>query len=267
MFARFASRLPGVGAVALAVTAIGFSDTGSAALVAVTQRDSTETLTFADQTAFSDALVSTSTLLSLSGNVGDSRTFGYIVPHGSSFGASVGQNYSLSAPSIAAGTPNDTVTFTVTALNGSPDTLNLSGTLGVNIAPSGADVELNTGASGGYSYLEGKYNPLANQTVGSPFNFTLVINGNYAAVGTTTGSHTLLAISPAWTIDQNFVFNGIDTVFSAHIASYATTNQIGLDYQLFGAAVAAPVPEPGTFAMVAAGLLLTLCAARRSLSA
>ena len=132
--------------------------------------------------------------------------------------------------------PNDTYPVNVTA-TGAPSLgiLTLSSNLGVNAAPPGAIVTLNSGTSSGYNYLEEFYSPTANQTSGATFSYTLDIAGNYSGSGVGSGMHQLESLNPNWTVTQDFVFNGTDTVFSATIANYQpSVDQINLDYRIYG---------------------------------
>ena len=222
-----------------------FSGTAHSAIIAVTQRDSTQFLSFADQSAFTDASQQTTTVLSLSGNTGDTLTQNYTIPHGeTNFTVqSSTPAFSVSAPIYTAGNPNDNQFFTITANNNAAiGNVTVNQNLGVNVAPVGAINSLSSGVTGGYNYLDEFYNPTANQTIGSPFSYTAIINGNYSAQGITPGGHQLININNGWTIDQNFVFDGTNTLFSAHIAPYALANQINLEYRLFGAPTSVPVP-------------------------
>lgn len=226
------------------------------AAIVVTERDTLQSVNFADISAFSDALASTATTLQLSGALPDTRTFGFTVATGvTNFQAvSNSPDFTVSAPTLTVGSPNSSEAVTVSATSPSlaSGSVTLSEDLGVNVALSGAITSLSTGISGlGYNYLDEVYNPTANQSAGAPFNFTLKIKGDYSAVGDSTGDHQLISFNGAWTIDQNFVFDGTNTVFSAHISPYSTSQQIGLEYRLFGATA---VPEPEPYALLGLGL-------------
>jgi hypothetical protein len=239
-----------------------FSSAAYSAQIAVTQRDSTETLSFADASAFSDASQHTTTALTVFGNQGDTRNFGYTIPHGETgFQVTSTPDFSISNPVYIPGTPNDTQAFTVTANNNpSSGALTVNQDLAVNVAPAGAINSLSSGVSGGYNYLDEIYNPTANQVTGGTFNFTAIINGNYSASGTTTGSHQLISINNFWTIGQNFTFDGTNTIFTASISNYdPAANQINLEYKIFGASTAlTAVPVPAAvwlFGSALAGFL------------
>jgi hypothetical protein len=226
-----------------------YSSTAYSAQIVVSQRDSTETLSFADTSAFSDASQHTTTALTLWGNAGDTRYFGYTIPHGeTNFQVtSSSADFSVSPLAFTAGNPNDTQAFTITALNApSSGLVTVNQDLAANVAPAGAINSLSSGVSGGYNYLDEIYNPTANQVAGGTFNFTAIINGNYSASGTTTGSHQLIGINSFWTIGQNFTFDGTNTIFTASISNYdPAANQINLEYKIFGASTAmTAVPVP-----------------------
>lgn len=80
------------------------------------------------------------------------------------------------------------------------------------------------------------------------FTLDVKINGNWSQMGTAAGQTEFVAISPNWTIDKNFVYNGSYTEFIAHKQPYNSDNP-NLDFILHSSAAA--VPEPGVYAMLA----------------
>lgn len=246
--------------------ALCLSHNADAASISVVQRTSTQTVSFADTAAFTDASVAGVTDLQLSAaTAGDTLALGYTVPHGATgFNvSSLSPDFNVSAPVLSIGSPNDTQSFTVTAVNSpSNGPVEISSNLALNAAPSGADATLSAGIDGGYYFLEGTYDPTARQTTNASFFYELILDGNYSGVGNSTGDHQILSLNSGWTVDTNFVFDGTHTIFMAHKNAYAPqTDQINFSYQIFGAAV--PVPLPPSFLVLCSGLM-GLTALRRS---
>lgn len=73
---------------------------------------------------------------------------------------------------------------------------------------------------------------------GNQYHYHLKLPGNWSQVGTGTGQHTF-TYNPAWTIDNNFTFDGTNTNFNAHINAYVNdgAHNIDLDLNLYGAPV------------------------------
>jgi hypothetical protein len=245
-----------VAVLALAAVAVAVFAHPADAAIAVTQRDSILTLSFADQNAFSDASLGTRTTLGLFGGAPDTRNFGWITPTGTSNFQVVSNtlDFGVSAPVLVPGSPNSIENFTVGANAALPTagSIVVSGDLAVNVALSGADSSISTGIANNHRYLDEIYDPVANQAIGAPFSVTVLIPGDYSQAGTATGNHQLLSLGAAWTIDKNFVYNGTNTTFAAHIDNYqgSAVTPVNLEYQIFGA----PVPEPSTYALLLAGL-------------
>ena len=97
---------------------------------------------------------------------------------------------------------------------------------------------------GGSYVLEEQFTSAGGVNNGFPYTWQMKILGNWSTVGTNPGDHELLGFnSTDWQIDTDFVFDGTNTVFSAHaIDGYTLGNNIDLDFQLYGAAV--PLPPP-----------------------
>jgi len=224
-----------------------------AATISIGGRNSTQTVSFSDSAAFSDGALSGKNDFAISGNSGNTLSLGYTEPHGATgFSASATGPFSVVVGSPTIASPNDTYPINVTATaSPSAGTLTIQSHLGVNVAPPGAIETLNTGVSGGYHSLDEFFNPVANQTAGSPFALTIDILGNYATVGTTTGDHQLISLNSGWTVTSNFLFDGTYTVFSAHKDNYnPTTDRIDLEYQIY----ASPVPLPAAAWLLLSGL-------------
>jgi len=87
---------------------------------------------------------------------------------------------------------------------------------------------------------------------GFPYTWQMTIPGNWSNAGQSQGDHDLLAFNSAyWTIDQNFVFNGTNTIFQAQATGGYQGQNINLDFQLYGA----PVPVPPSLVLLGSGLL------------
>ena len=240
-------------ATLLGLGAIAASSGSWAATIVIGSRDSTQTVSFSDTSAFSDAAISGTTVFGIFGNSGDMLNLGYLEPHGATgVSTSVSGPFTVFASAPTIGSPNDTYPISVTA-TGSPSigNLTISSNLGVNVAPVGAINTLNTGISSGYNYLEQIYNPVANQDTGNPFSVTFDIAGNYSGIGVGSGMHQVLSLNSNWTVTQNFVFNGTDTVFAANINDYQPSlDQIDLEYKIYGS----PVPLPAAVWLMLSGL-------------
>jgi hypothetical protein len=228
----------------------------TAATIGITSRDTLLTLSFADQSAFSDASLASKTTLGLIGVAGDTRNFGWLVPTGTTnFSVQTSEpDFSVSSgPTLNAGSPNSTYGFVVAA-NANPfpvpGTLTVTSNLGVNVAPAGAISSISTGANNSFLYLDQYYNPEGNQSVGAPFSVTVRIPGDYSAAT----KHELLSLGAAWTTGSNFVYDSGNnvTIFSASIQNYQgqSSTPLNLEYRIYGA----PVPEPATVWLLAAGV-------------
>jgi hypothetical protein len=246
---------------ALLAAAVVAASTSAHAALSFVSRTTSQTLVFSDNNAFSDAVGTTATTLGLTGPAGDTVTLNYLVPVGlSSFSVvSNTPDFSVNAPTLLlTGPPNNRQNFTVTNVSAFPaaGSITVAEQLGVNVTPPGAVNSFATGTAGGFHFLDEVYSPLAQQSNGNPFSFSVSIKGNYAASGTSTGQHQLISFdSTFWTIDQNFVFDGTNTVFAAHINPYVdfATTPINLEYRIFGAAVS-PVPLPPSLWLMMGGL-------------
>ena len=251
---------------ALALSIAAAPHGARAAAIVISGRTTTQTISFSDTSAFSDASLHNSSALAISGNTGDTYQ-NWTIPDGATaFSASASGPFSVTSPVLIPGTPNNTESFTVTALaTPSSGTLTLAGSLGVNVAPSGAETILSTGIAGGYNFLDVIFNPTAKQSDGSPFTFTASIPGNYSGMEVGTGGHKLVSLNSNWTITSNFVFSGGNTIFSATINNYEyPTDQLGLEYQIYGASVPASTDGPlPPWALGALGAGLVGIASRR----
>ncbi len=238
---------------------------GARAAIVLGARTTTETVSFSDTVAFSDASVHNNSALAISGNAGDSTSITWKVPVGATgFTVAVSGQFSVSDLVITSGTPNDTATFTVTANATSSGTLTLAGTVPVNMEPSGADTTVSTVFAGGYNLLDVTFNPIASQSDGSSFTFTAEIPGNYSGTRVGPGNHNLVSLNSNWTITSNFVFSNGNTIFTATINPYEqASDQIGLEYQIYGATAPSTDGPLPLWAMGALGAGLVGIASRR----
>lgn len=100
-------------------------------------------------------------------------------------------------------------------------------------------------------------------SAGNPFIYEIVLPGDWSQSGAATGGHTLESINPLWSVEQNFVYDGSNTLFRARIDSYVNdgTHNLDLSYSLYGVAA---VPEPAAAILMLAGFALVLGVGRRS---
>jgi hypothetical protein len=256
----------GAALILMSGLAVASMPSAHASPVVFTGRTTTQTLSFADTSGFSDAGVATTTHLGVSGALGDTVTLNYLIPAGAT-GFSVGSlspDFAVTAPVYTANSPNGTQTFTISgnAPSGAVGTIQLHESLSVGAAPSGALNTLSTGTLGGVNYLDETYNPVANQTVGHPFTYTVILPGDYSASGTAAGDHELISLGAAWSIGQSWVFNGSTTTFSVTIPDYqgVGVTPLNLEYQIYGAT---PVPLPAGSWLMVSGLGLLAAVVRR----
>lgn len=92
------------------------------------------------------------------------------------------------------------------------------------------------------------------------FTVDVLINGNWSNQGTGANQTEFIGLNPLWTIDKNFVFNGVNTEFLAHANPYNGNNP-ALDFVLHGSA--AVVPEPGALALFGSLSLTALAFLKR----
>ncbi len=255
---------------ALALSIVAAPHGARGASIVFNTRATIQTLSFSDTSAFSDASLQNHSEILISGNAGDSYTFNWQIPDGatgfSATATSTAGAFSVSSPVFTSGTPNDTEEFTLIALDpSSSGTLTIVGSLGVNVAPSGGDTTLSTEVSGSYNFLDVTFNPVAKEGDGNAFDFTAKIPGDYSGTGIGTGGHRLISLNSNWTISQPWVYNGKYTIFTATINDYQhATDQIGLEYQIYGAPVSASTDGPiPLWALGALGAGLVGIASRR----
>src|SRR5262249_17945863 len=95
-----------------AALAAGIVCSAQAGTISIGNRNSSQTLSFADTAIFSDAAVSGTTVFNIAGNMGDTYSFGYLEPHGATgFSATASSDFSVTAPVFTSGIPNDTQSF------------------------------------------------------------------------------------------------------------------------------------------------------------
>ena len=92
------------------------------------------------------------------------------------------------------------------------------------------------------------------------FTLDVLINGDWSNQGTGPLQTEFVGLNPAWTTDTNFVFNGTNTEFRAHISPYNSQDP-GLDFILHGTAVV--TPEPSILAFFATSALTGAAFLRR----
>ena len=99
----------------------------------------------------------------------------------------------------------------------------------------------------------------------SIYELEVTINGDWTHWGTGAGEilGTALNFAGGWTYDWPPNFDGNETVIHFHNTNYDGTNGPGLAFSLFGFP-ASEVPEPGTMALIGAGLAAVF--ARRQLT-
>ena len=150
------------------------------------------------------------------------------------------------------------ITTTATSATGTLTALTtLTGQTGSTVLvtdwPAASGNPITVGVVGGSYVLEEQFTSAGGVNNGFPYTWQMKILGNWSTVGTNPGDHELLGFnSTDWQIDTDFVFDGTNTVFSAHaIDGYTLGNNIDLDFQLYGAAV----PLPPTVWLFGSGLL------------
>ena len=92
------------------------------------------------------------------------------------------------------------------------------------------------------------------------YTLDVLINGDWSNQGTGPLQTKFIGINPAWTIDTDFVFNGTNTEFRAHVSPYNSQDP-NLDFILHG--TAAVTPEPSTLAFLACSALTGAAFLRR----
>ena len=140
------------------------------------------------------------------------------------------------------------LTANITALTG------LQGTTKINIITSNFGYEV--GISEGYYYLQYTLSIDGGSSIVSPCSYQVALPGNWSVSGTSPGTHQLLYLNPFWTMDTDFTFDGINTIFKAHIDQYYDdgNHQSDLNFIIYGSAV----PIPGALWLLGSGFLILI---------
>jgi PEP-CTERM motif len=95
---------------------------------------------------------------------------------------------------------------------------------------------------------------------GGIFTSTVVIKGDWSAVGV-TGGHVLVGFNPAYSATSNFVYDNISdtTRIGVQTTNFVNGSNPSIDFFLLGGAV----PEPSSWALLITGFGLTGAAMRR----
>jgi hypothetical protein len=223
---------------------IGLSQS-QAALIHVSN-EATRTLSFANASNFSGTQSHVNEVRTMSaGAAGDifNNTYNFVGPASN---VTVTGDSHIQVSNVVVSPTN--VSLRATSIDGQTGTYTIDYDIAAN-----AGAGLTTSINGSKYVLD----YISNRGLGanlSPYSLTFVLQGDWSGVGSNTGNHQLISINPLWTIDQNFIFSGGVTTFSAHIDNFiggSTTQTPQVNFRLIGAAV----PEPASLALLGFGLV------------
>jgi hypothetical protein len=189
--------------------------------------------------------------LQFHGNVGDSGVFGVVgFPPGYTISVTSGSGIAISnlTPADASGV----IRYTATVIGPSDQTVRQawSFTGGVVVDP----------ATGPLATLEFNRSHSGFLRTGGSFVYSIDIGGDWSAAGVAPQHHVLRGFTPAFTVVDDFVYDSVAgrTRFSMRDTTWDNTS-VNLDFVLYGA----PVPEPASAVLLAAGLGWMLMRRRR----
>jgi hypothetical protein len=112
-------------------------------------------------------------------------------------------------------------------------------------------------SSNGLRTLEFIGNNTGFLKAGGIFDYSVTLPGNWSVHGTATGDSELLALNPEFTVTKDFLFDPLSNTTTLEVLDthYDLIHpNVGLDFIVFGSAVASPVSEPLPSALQLAGL-------------
>ena len=227
-------------------------------------RLTTNLLTFDDLT-FSNALDRATTTSQISGNVGDSGTFGITVQSGETGftyvpGAGIAYSNTLAPVGGVAGS------FTITITGAQDLSVGHYGFMTAATPAQGFGVsQMLLGNVNGFYTLSFLNNGNGFVKTGGIYVVDVLLPGDWSHQGTGVGQAEFIGVNSGFTITENFVYDSAtnQTLIEAVDNNYAASSpRVGLNFVLHGSAVAA-IPEPETYAMLLAGLGLLGFASRR----
>jgi hypothetical protein len=240
-------------AISSMLVVFAFTGTQARAVIVLSNRVSSYNITFSDST-FSNANAHYEVDTLATGNSGDTESITNISVK------SAAQNFSMF------GTPGLTVSNVSLVNTIASADLALSGTSGgfhFEYDTAYANDFLNTGSfgntwlrrykdnSGNFALeFQGGGNGIISQ---GSFEVNVVINGDWSNLGTGPNQTELVGIDSAWTINQDFIFNGTNTVFDASINSYNGSPNPNLDFILHSPTPAVFAPEPASLILLSIG--------------
>lgn len=226
---------------------------GRAALV-TTAQSVHSALSFTDSNHFADAGFSSNLVYSYSGSAGDTASFGLNFSHPSTNVSLTSSNSSSLALSNTLIGLNAASTD-LTSVDGAIQQL----TVHIERVPNGPTIMIDN--SGPLTILKISNSSLWVQPLNT-FTYEIVMPGDWSTLGTSIGQHELVNVNALWTVDADFLYDGTNTRFAAHLNNYQNGQgqEIGLRFNLFGANV---VPIPSTLGLVLPLLGFLAWSARR----
>jgi len=191
-----------------------------------------------DSSDFSNAAYTRRIFETVDGNPGDFRntTFTFQTPVVPGSVSVIGDtNVAVSNVVIS----SSQVSYRATSIDGDPGTIRLQfdrkAPNGITISSAGGLPILTTGSS----VRIGNGPPF-------PIEMRFTIPGNWSKEGTSSGSHTIRGLNPAWTIDRDFTYNGVNTSFLASLSNYTSAKDAEFSFRLYGTPLAPPaIPSFG----------------------